>query len=178
MAITGWPLTLEQFLALPEAEPALEYGPDGEVTQKTSPTIEHGALQLDLGGRINEYARARGLGRAYSEHRLNLGGRSPVPDVTFYRASRRPTVRYPTTPPDLVIEIASPGQSRDELAEKCRWYVEQGSILALLVDPEERSIGAFAAGQAQTLQRGQELPLDEVLPGLQLSVDEVFAALT
>ena len=30
---------------------------------------------------------------------------------------------------------------------------------------------------AQTLRRGQELPLDEVLPGLHLSVDEVFAAL-
>jgi len=31
--ITNWPLTLEQFLGLPEAEPALEMGPEGEITQ-------------------------------------------------------------------------------------------------------------------------------------------------
>ena len=32
-AITDWPLTLEQFPALPEATPALEMGPCGEIKQ-------------------------------------------------------------------------------------------------------------------------------------------------
>jgi hypothetical protein len=31
--ITNWPLTLEQFLSLPEAEPALEMGCGGEISQ-------------------------------------------------------------------------------------------------------------------------------------------------
>jgi Uma2 family endonuclease len=177
VTITDWPLTLEQFLALPEAKPALEYGPKGQVSQKMSPTTDHGALQIDLGGRLNEYAKSRRLGRAYTEHRVNIGGRSVVPDVTYYGASRPPARPYPTTPPDLAIEIASPGQSPGELADRCAWYVEQGSTLALLVDPEARTIQAFSKEQPQTLSGADVLPVEDVLPGLQLTVDEVFSAL-
>jgi Uma2 family endonuclease len=177
VTITDWPLTLEQFLALPEAKPALEYGPKGQVSQKMSPTTDHGALQIDMGGRLNEYAKSRGLGRAYTEHRVNIGGRSVVPDVTYYGASRPPARPYPTTPPDLAIEIASPGQSRGELADRCAWYVQQGSTMALLIDPEARTIEAFSAGARKTLRGAETLPLEPVLPGLELSVGEVFSAL-
>jgi Uma2 family endonuclease len=177
MAITGWPLTLEQFLALPEAKPAVEYG-CGEVAQKMSPTSEHSKLQNRLDVRITVYAEARGLGRMLPELRVNIGGASRVPDLAFYREGRVPSGGYATSAPDLVIEIASPGQSRDELAAKCRWYVEQGSSLALLVDPEELSISAFSAGHQQKLCGADVLPLEPVLPGLQLSIDEVFSALT
>src|SRR5919199_4995345 len=159
MTITGWPLTLEQFLALPEANPALEYGPDGQVSQKMSPTTEHGALQADLASRINQHAVPRRLGRAYTEQRVNIGGQSLVPDVNYYRASRPPARPYPNTPPDLVIEIASPDQSREDLAAKCAWYVEQGASLALLVDAEARTIDVFSAGQRQKLQGTGVLPL-------------------
>src|ERR671939_384307 len=49
-AITDWNLSLDQFLDLPEAKPALEYDPpcDGHgatVRQKMSPTAGHSALQ-------------------------------------------------------------------------------------------------------------------------------------
>ena len=53
--ITNWPLTLEQFLSLPEAEPALEMGPDGEITQKVSPTTVHALLQLEIATRLNDF---------------------------------------------------------------------------------------------------------------------------
>jgi Uma2 family endonuclease len=46
--ITNWPLTLEQFLSLPEAEPALEMGSSGEISQKVPPTTKHAALQREL----------------------------------------------------------------------------------------------------------------------------------
>jgi Uma2 family endonuclease len=177
MAITGWPLTLEQFLALPEAEPALEYGPDGQVSQKMSPESRHSRLQKWFVVRITNYAEPRHLGEALPELRVNTGGASLVPDVAFYRPGRVPPTGYPTAAPELAIEIASPGQSRDELAEKCRWYVDQGSTLALLVDPEDRSISAFSAGQTQTLRGADLLPVESVLPGLELSVDEIFSAL-
>ena len=177
MAITGWPLTLEQFLALPEAEPALEYGPDGQVSQKMSPESRHSRLQKWFVVCLTNYAEPRHLGEVLPELRVNTGGSSVVPDVVFYREGRVPPTGYPSTPPEVAIEIASPGQSRDELAKKCAWYIEQGSTLALLVDPEDVSISAFSAAQLQTLRGGQELPLDEVLPGLELRVDEIFSAL-
>lgn len=174
MTITGWPLTLDQFLALPEAKPALEFGPHGEVTQKMSPTSEHSLIQSRFDRRLNDHAEPRGLGVAYPELRVILGGESRVPDLAFYRAGREPGPGYATTPPDLVIEIASPGQSRTELADKCAWYIHQGVSLALLVDPVDRSVRAFPS--ASTLRATDVLPFGDLLPGLQMSVAEVFAA--
>lgn len=183
MAITNWPLTLEQFLALPEAEPALEYGPDGQVTQKVSPTTEHSIVQRDLIMRLDGYAVAHRLGRAFPELRVVLGGVSRVPDVVFYRQERLPRapdstwLRYPTLPPDVVVEIASPGQARDELIETCRWYLARGTPVALLADPAESTVTAFMPGRTATLRGDDALPLDGPLPGLMLTVAEIFAGL-
>ena len=47
MAIARQGLTLEEFLALPEEKPALEYH-DGTVTQKVTPKPEHSGLQGEL----------------------------------------------------------------------------------------------------------------------------------
>src|SRR5437762_1706891 len=88
--ITNWPLTVEQFLALPEAEPALEMGSDGEITQKVSPTTEHAALQRELASRLETHARPRRLGHAFTEQRIVLSRVAKVPDVTFYCQERLP----------------------------------------------------------------------------------------
>ncbi len=44
MAVTQRRMTLEEFLALPEEKPALEYE-DGVVTQKMPPQGKHASLQ-------------------------------------------------------------------------------------------------------------------------------------
>jgi Uma2 family endonuclease len=88
--ITNWPLTLEQFLPLPDAEPALEMGANGEITQKASPTTEHAALQRELAARLEAHARPLRLGHAFTEQRVILGQIARVPDVSFYRQDRSP----------------------------------------------------------------------------------------
>jgi Uma2 family endonuclease len=184
MVISNWPLTLEQFLALPEAEPPLEFGPNGRVSQKVSPTTEHSIVQAEFVARLNGYAVPRRLGRAFPELRITLGGLSRVPDIVFYRQDRLPRapdgawLRYPALPPDVVIEIASPDQMRDELLERCRWYVAQGTPLALLTDPAGRTVTVLEAGRSTTLRGADVLPLDSPLPGLSLTAAEVFAGLT
>jgi Uma2 family endonuclease len=49
--------TLEQFLALPEEQPAREYE-DGEVTQKASPKARHSALQRALADLLDRPGRS------------------------------------------------------------------------------------------------------------------------
>jgi len=113
--ITNWPLTLEQFLSLPEAEPALEMGCGGEISQKVSPTSKHAVLQSELVVRIQSHARAHSLGQVFTEQRVILSRVARVPDVSFYRQDRLPLddagqyIDHPTTPSDLVVEIYSPG---------------------------------------------------------------------
>jgi len=182
--ITNWPLTLEQFLSLPEAEPALEMGCDGEISQKVSPTTKHGALQRELLMRFENHARPHRLGHAFPEQRVILSRVARVPDVCFYRQERLPLddagqyIDHPTTPPDLVVEIYSPGQEdRRELVVKAAWYVEQGVRIVLLVDPDRRRVTSFTANGEAVFETTQPLPLSEILPGLQLTPAELFAAL-
>jgi Uma2 family endonuclease len=142
MAIAHSPITLEQFLALPEEEPALEYE-DGRASQKASPKGHHSRLQVSLVVTVNsEYEPAR-VASAFSELRATFGGRSYVPDVSIYRWERIP--RMPDgriaqnfdLPPDIVVEIVSPGQSVTALVRRCIWYTQNGVVVALLVDPAD-----------------------------------------
>src|SRR5687767_4683780 len=151
MATTQRGLTLEQFLQLPEAEPALEYM-NGTVTQKVAPKVHHGRLQQLLSEYIRRYAEPRGVAIHFTETRGKFAGSSPVPDVAVYRRERIPLrpggefIEDLYEPPDVAIEILSPEQHRADLIAKCEWYVAHGAALALLVDPDDRSVMAFRPG--------------------------------
>ncbi len=183
MAIARQGLTLEEFLALPEEEPALEYF-DGVVSQKVSPERDHSGLQYVIPERINRFAYPRKLAFAFPELRTTHSGASLVPDVAVYTWARIPRERSArgtvdvTTPPDVAIEIASPGQGRQKLLDRCRWFVEQGARLALLVDPRRQSVTAIRAGEAPRVLRGDDLlDFGEVIPGLTLVVGDLFEVL-
>jgi Uma2 family endonuclease len=184
VAIENWPLTLKQFLRLPEAKPPLERGPDGEVTQKVSPTYKHGLLQRALAARLESHAAPRRLGHSGTEQRVVLGNATRVPDVSFYRHERLPLtpegdyVDHPTTPPDLVAEIYSPGQEgRRALRDRASWFVQQGVSIVLLVDPERETITSVTV-RGETVYTGSTpLPLDPVLPDFHLIPTELFATL-
>ena len=183
MAIPQRRMTLEKFLSLPEEKPALEYI-DGRVTQKVSPKGPHARLQTVLSRLFDDHAGSRKLGMAFSEARVTFGGDSLVPDLVFYRWDRiphTPTGRIAedfTTPPDLVIEIISPGQRLNALMARCRWYVDHGVPLVLLVDPRRERVMLFRAGAEPSLVSGDEaIDLQDVLPGLLLTARQLFEAL-
>lgn len=176
-------ITLEQFLALPEVEPPLEYY-NGEVTQKVSPLPPHGRLQYKLGEFINTFAEPRRLAMVFTEIRGTFAGASRVPDIGAYRWSRIPRTRdgriadHFYTPADIAIEIHSPGQSLRTLADKCRWYVANGVEIALLLHDRRRTVTRFAAdGSEQRLTGDARIDLDAVLPGFQLTVRQLFDTL-
>lgn len=183
MALTGRRLTLEEFLALPEAEPALEYA-DGVITQKVSPQAYHGTIQSNFVEMVNLYGRPRRLAKAYTETRSTFGGRSYVPDIGIYRwanVPRRPDGKVLndfTRPWDIVVEIVSPDQTRAEIERKCRWYLANGVEIALMIDPDREDIVRLGADGSRVELRGDDqIDLDEVLPGFVLTAGALFATL-
>src|SRR5438132_11511945 len=90
MAITERRLTLDEFLALPEEEPALELEPDGTVTQKVSPKGQHSTLQSALLKLFDAFAEPKKLAKAFPELRFAIGRASNVPDVAVYLWNRIP----------------------------------------------------------------------------------------
>ena len=182
MALARKGLTLEEFLALPEEKPALEYA-DGVVTQKVAPKSRHSILQVAFVALLLPLQQAR-IARVFTELRTTFAGRSYVPDVALIRWERVP--RTPTgqpeddvrIPPDLAIEIVSPGESVRELQAKCRWYAENGVAAALFVNYRDESIRVFRPGQATETWRGSgRIALPDVAPGLVVVVEDVFGAL-
>jgi Uma2 family endonuclease len=183
MAITEQRFSLEEFLKLPEQEPALEFD-DGVVSQKVSPKGQHSALQFGVPELFNRFARPRRLARAFPELRATFAGRSYVPDVSVYRWERIP--RTPAgevandfiEPPDIAVEIVSPEQRVNALIRRCLWYVEHGVCVALLVDPDDRSVIDFRQDAKPVVLVGADrIELGDLLPGFELTVDELFASL-
>jgi Uma2 family endonuclease len=176
-------LTLDEFLALPEEKPALEFE-DGKATQKVSPKARHSGLQTDLAERFNRLARRRKLARAFAELRVTLEGQSYVPDISVFRWERIPRLSDGTLvddvliPPDITVEIVSPGQRVNALVRRCLRYVGLGVQIALLVDPDDESVVLFRRDTAAVALRGPDpIELDEVLPGFKLTVAELFKSL-
>jgi Uma2 family endonuclease len=178
--VTDW--TLEQFLRLPETKPALEFS-NGVVSQKVSPTTEHSVLQKHLVKLLD----ALEVGQAFPELRTVLPTASKVPDVAFYVTAELPIsptrrwLRYPEWAPTVAVEIASPDQDLVELRDKCRFFVREGSRLAMVAVPESETLELFAAGETTRDCRG-DIALDELVDVLgrgarTITPAAVFAAL-
>jgi Uma2 family endonuclease len=183
MAITTKGISLEEFLALPEEEPALEYA-DGEVTQKMSPMGKHSRLQSVLIERLNRAGEPQKLALALPELRTTYAGLSRVPDVAVYLWARLPVddsgqiANRFTEPPDIAIEIVSTDQQVGALVRRCLWYVANGVELALLVDPLDETVFAFRQGEQTAAWRGEDrIDVGNILPDFQLTVQELFAEL-
>ena len=183
MAIARQRLTLEHFLQLPEEKPALEYW-RGEVSQKMSPKGPHSALQGELGYRISSVAVPHRIARVFPEARVTFAGESVVPDLVVYRWERIPrdadgrVAMNFLTPPDIAVEIGSPGQSRRSQIEPCRWYVANGVALAIFADPIRELVRLFRPGtDSGDLRSSDIVDLGDIIPGFSLSVHDFFAPL-
>jgi Uma2 family endonuclease len=169
MAILEQRLTLNEFLALPEEKPALEYE-DGAVIQKVPSMGRHSTLQWSACEQLNRFVLPSKVAMAFPELRTTFGGRSRVPGVSVYLWGRTPrtdtgeVVDLFTDPPDIVAEIVSPGQRVNALVTRCVWFVSNGVRVALLVDPDDRSIIVFRPDTVPAARRGDDAVDLEVAP--------------
>jgi Uma2 family endonuclease len=181
MAITPGTMTLDEFLARYEHDPVLEYE-RGVVTEKMVPVFQHGVLQLVICQWIHAFAYPRQLAFAVPELRtINRHAEvSRIPDVAVYvwdRIDPDPKARQHASviPPDIAIEIASPGQSRRKQIERCEWFATHGSRIALMVDPRTETIVDVRPDRDERRLRGGDVvDLSDVTPGLATSFVEVF----
>ena len=184
MAITRQRLTFEEFLRLPEEKPALEYL-DGVVTQKMSPKGRHGRLQMRFGFMLELAAGDPPAYWTLSELRVNWAGEaSLVPDLAVYRTERLPWDQNGEVaddfflPPDLAVEIASPGQSERAILDRARWFVEHDVPAVLILQPRTHAARVVRPGSDSGWLRGEAVvDLGDVLPGFSLVVRELFATL-
>lgn len=78
--------------------------------------------------------------------------------------------------PDLVVEVTSPNDLASDVVEKRDEWLAAGAKLVWIVDPVTKTVLAHRADGSVSLYREKDLlPGDPVLPGLSVSVAELFA---
>lgn len=173
------PITLEEFLKLPETKSASEYI-HGEIIQKPMPKGRHSRLQGKLCAAVNQVAEDSKIAYAFPELRCSFGGRSIVPDVAVFQWRHIPfnaDGEVPDNfelPPDWTIEILSPEQKPNKVIGSILHCLRHGCRLGWFIDPDDRSVLLFLPGQQpELLQRSDRLLVLEEIE-LELTVDQVF----
>lgn len=177
-------LTDEEIRDLTARNPGLqiEQAPSGELI--LTPTgAETGRREVKLLAQLDRWATEQGQGIVFGP---STGFRLPdgslrSPDASWVRRDRwsalTPAQREGFAPlcPDAVFEIRSRSDSLADLREKMRTYLANGAELAVLIDPQSRTVEVYGpAREPKVQEQAESLRLDPVLPGFTLHLRSIF----
>ncbi|HXV85300.1 MAG TPA: Uma2 family endonuclease [Gemmatimonadales bacterium] len=156
----------------------------GDLVPVTPAGGHHSALATFLTTELSVFVRARQLGRVYVELGFKLFSNPDTvrgPDVSFVsreNAAGKPRRGFMYGVPDLAIEVVSFDKTLTDLHAKAQEYLEAGTDLVWVVDPDSRRVVLYRPGRtAATLSEGDALDGGDVLPGFSLPLALLFAEL-
>ena len=173
-------MTAEDLLQLPSDQRCELI--DGVLIEMSPTTPQHGIVEVTVCGIIDGFVRPRRLGRVMAGEVGFIIRRDPdavrAPDVAFVRRERLPDLPrtgFGEVPPDLVVEIVSPGDTPAEIQAKVRDWVEAGVPLQWWLYPETQAVRVVRSLQdREELGPGDTLNGGDVLPGFSCLVSALF----
>jgi Uma2 family endonuclease len=145
---------------------------------------EHGRVAMSLGGQLFAFVKEHGLGAVYAAETGFILSRDPdtvrAPDVAFITQHRLDEVGvvagYWPAAPDLAAEVVSPSDSYSEIADKALAWLEAGTQLVWVVDPQGRNVTVYRRpDDVQVLDAQATLDAPSLIPGWQVTVGELFS---
>lgn len=153
---------------------------DGELRER-SVSFQSARIAEFVAGVLLNFVRPRNLGSITGSE---LGIRifqDPMTtrkaDVAFLEASRVPRTDqgFLRVPPDLVVEVVSPGDKASEIRAKTDEWLQAGVKLVWVVYPEAREVQVYpVGGRPQILGAADEISGGDVIPGFTCGVAEFF----
>jgi Uma2 family endonuclease len=181
VAVERKPVTAEELLALPDDGQRRELI-DGEVRTMAPASGGHGLDGGAIHGHIFVFLQSHPIGAVLMAETGFLLRRDPdrvrAPDVAVVLYARRPRetigVGYLEGAPDLAIEVVSPHDTADEVAEKVADWLAAGGSVVWVVYRGPRVEVHRAEGRVERL--GADDPLDggDVLPGFRMRVRDLL----
>jgi len=183
-------LTPEQFSLVCEANPeaVLELAADGQLIRMTPTGGDTGARNTNLSYQLTHWARSHGGWRVFdSSTGFRLADGSVLsPDASVVRLDRWQALSaeqrrgFPPLCPELVVELVSPSDEgpcgAEALRRKLTAYLANGAKLGWLLFPEQRAVEIWRpGGEPQRLEAAEVLEGGDVLPGLRLELEEIWA---
>jgi len=171
-------ITAEELLAMPRGGQRYELV-DGELIAMSPSGADHGDIALTIGAHLKQHVHSHRLGKAYAAETGFLIGRNPdtvrAPDAAFVRNER--VVRVATFfpgPPDLAVEVLSPSDTASEVESKVRQWLDAGTRMVVVVDPETQTATVHTPLTTRRLAIDDTLDGGDVVPGWSLPLREVF----
>ncbi|MGO9598222.1 MAG: Uma2 family endonuclease [Isosphaeraceae bacterium] len=191
--------TLAPIETRPELAPGMEMSPeellrlpdgkhyelvDGTLVEQNMSLLS-GIVAVYVSQVLGAYCKEKGLGWvAGSEVGYRCFSWKPKQvrraDVSFISLDRYSLAQvmqkgYVFIPPDLAVEVISPGDLVSELNQKLEEYLRAGVKLVWIVDPQQRSVTVHHPdGMSQRLHETDEISGEEVIPGFRCSVGTFF----
>lgn len=155
----------------------------GRLVSEPPPGGRHGRVAVQIVAALHHHARKHGLGVVMTCDTGFVLARDPAtlraPDVSFvsrerYLALRDDAMPIPG-PPDLAVEVLSPGDRAGRVAAKISDYLTAGTRLVWIVDPKTRTVRVHRPGATPTrLNETDQLTATDVLPGFCILVGDLF----
>ena len=170
-------LTKAEFWALADAADITYELIDGIAVPKMSPKYFHARSARKILNILEEWAKDRG--RAEMEWAFDLSDDyTPVPDLIYVSFDRLPANWNENTacpvPPELAIEIISPGQTFGQMTQKASSYLTGGVLQLWVVDPAAASVTVFYVDRVPVTYMGNGIIKDDLFPELAISLDRIF----
>ncbi len=173
--------TEEDVLRIEAEEGVLCELQDGILIEKPMGWYES-LLATLISGKILQFLERNNLGQVLgADGSLQiLPGIVKIPDVSFISWSRFPPEKVRRRPipaliPDLVVEVLSDTNTKEEMHAKLQTYFQSGVRLVWYIDSASRSATAFTSvEQSIAIPTSGHLDGGEVLPGFRLSLQRLF----
>jgi Uma2 family endonuclease len=155
---------------------------DGRIVPLTPTRPEHGEIELDLGSELRAWARSSGRGRVFGGEVGLYIRRNPdtiraadLIYVSHERYARWKTSTYFDVAPELVVEILSPADRRNDVMAKLLDYFSIGVDRVWVVDSKLPGISSYRSmKELQTFKVSDIVADEELLPGFRLVVADLF----
>lgn len=151
---------------------------DGKIIVMSPSGYESDEVAFRFGGKLWNWVEPRQLGRITgSSAGFNLAN-TRAPDVSFIRAERLPRSPrgYATIAPDLMVEVKSPTDTIKQLRDRIDEFLVQGTVVGILVNPEERTVEIRRHEQDPIILRdGDVVTVPDLLPGWEVPVSELWS---
>ena len=170
--------------ALAELDPGGHWEIDaGRLVLREPPAPYHADATTRVAARLLAFVEPRGLGRVISGDPGFWLARQPdvlrAPDVAFLSAERARAIADPdafaVVPPDLVVEIVSPGDRRADIRHKVDQYLTFGVRSVWVLDPRRRRLEQHRNGESARVACDDDAEVeDPVLPGFGAKLGELL----
>lgn len=156
---------------------------EGELISMAPAGGRHGHVAMQIGWRLAEHVAKNGLGMAFAAETGFLLERSPdtvrAPDAAFISAERLPpggiTAGFVDIVPDLVVEVASPGDTASELQAKTEEWLRYGVRMVWVAYPNSQSIAVYQSpDDVRIFNVGDEIAGSPVVSGFRCPVEDIF----